>query len=260
MRSILARTGVARLAHLGRSRTLLVFDFDGTLAPIVARRESASMRARTARLLTLLCALYPCAVVSGRGRADVLARLAGVPFVHVVGNHGLEPDSRGSPHAARVRAARLALQRVLRDEVGVEVEDKVHSLAIHYRHTPSPRAAAAVIRRAAAELAPELRLVGGKSVVNLVPAHGPHKGRAVLRLGRLTKAEAILFVGDDVTDEDVFSLPRSERVTTVRVGRSRSTAAEYFVPGQRDIDALLVALVRARLRPAAGLAVREALR
>jgi trehalose-6-phosphatase len=55
----------------------------------------------------------------------------------------------------------------------------------------------------------------------------------------------VLYVGDDVTDEDVFQLA-VPWLTGVRIGYSPQTAAAYFLPVQHDIDALLACLVRDR--------------
>ncbi|MFN2377480.1 MAG: trehalose-phosphatase, partial [Candidatus Binatia bacterium] len=89
---ILGDEGRGRLADLARSKVLLAFDFDGTLAPIVADRDAAFLRPTTRELLARVCTLYPCAVITGRGREDVSARLLGMGMKHLVGNHGLEPS------------------------------------------------------------------------------------------------------------------------------------------------------------------------
>ena len=70
MKHILAPENADVLAQLAWSHVLLAFDFDGTLAPIVEDRDRAAMRERTRGLLVRLCALYPCAVISGRSRGD----------------------------------------------------------------------------------------------------------------------------------------------------------------------------------------------
>jgi trehalose 6-phosphate phosphatase len=91
MRYLLARDNQEVLVQLAASRVVLVFDFDGTLAPIVACRDEAGMRPETGYLLTRICELYPSAVISGRSRPDVTSRLGGAHLRRIVGNHGLEP-------------------------------------------------------------------------------------------------------------------------------------------------------------------------
>src|SRR5580698_1326087 len=92
MRYLLSGNARTILTRLARERTLCAFDFDGTLAPISVSPERAKMRDSTRRLLASLAALYPCIIVSGRARADLLGKLDGVPVERVIGNHGAEVD------------------------------------------------------------------------------------------------------------------------------------------------------------------------
>ncbi|HSD11890.1 MAG TPA: trehalose-phosphatase, partial [Candidatus Binatia bacterium] len=91
MKDVLKPSNRRVLAEFAGSNLLLAFDFDGTLAPIVATPARARMRATTARLMNELKDLYPCVVISGRARADVLERLGNLPGLGVIGNHGIEP-------------------------------------------------------------------------------------------------------------------------------------------------------------------------
>lgn len=247
MKPILSDDAVGVLDALARERGLLVLDFDGTLAPIVERPADAAMRESTRGLLRVAALLYPCAVVSGRSRADLAPRLEGVPLLAVVGNHGAEagfgPVDR-SPRPA-VTAWRERLQGLLAGVAGVEIEDKGLSLAIHYRRAPDPAATARRVRAAALTLE-DVRVFGGHAVVNVAPAGAPDKGDAVAELLERIGPRAVLYAGDDVTDEDAFVSARV--AVSVRVGRSDASRAAFYVPGQADVDALLAALVAARRR------------
>ncbi len=88
---VLSRKSKTLLRELTASKALLAFDFDGTLAPIVDDPGRARMRSRTRRLLRRLASAYPCAVISGRSRADLRERLAGTGIRRTIGNHGAEP-------------------------------------------------------------------------------------------------------------------------------------------------------------------------
>jgi trehalose 6-phosphate phosphatase len=246
MKWLLARSQHELLEQIAWSRVLLAFDFDGTLAPIVAVPSTARMRARTQRLLTQLCARYPCAVISGRARADVAARLGAASVAHVVGNHGLEPGPSLHRAARAMARAHAALATALDGVPGVVIEDKRYTLAVHYRLARRPSVARATIARAVATLADPVRLVPGKRVVNVVPLGAPDKGDAVLRLRRAERAAMVLYVGDDATDEDVFRLDQPGRLVAVRVGRSFSSSADYFLRDQGEMDALLSHLVALR--------------
>jgi len=246
MRHLLAAEQRDVLARLGRSKVLIAFDFDGTLASIVAERSRAALRPNTARLLTRLCAHYPCAVISGRSRADVAVRLAGAPVKYAVGNHGLEPGSDLGLFQEMVARNRPIIEVALAGHAGLDIEDKRYSLAVHYRRSPAKRAARAAILRSVAALPIAMRIVPGKLVLNVVPQGAPNKGDALLELREREGAEMAFYVGDDVTDEDVFRLEEPGRLLTVRVGPSASSAARYFLRDQGEIDALLTRLVEVR--------------
>src|SRR5882724_8476178 len=101
MRYLLSRDSRSIMKRLARERTLCAFDFDGTLSPNVAHPDRADMRVRTRKLLNCLSALYPCVVVSGRSRADVVKKLSGSNVARVIGSHGAE--SEATPHPPQVK-------------------------------------------------------------------------------------------------------------------------------------------------------------
>jgi trehalose 6-phosphate phosphatase len=243
MRYIFSRANLAVLRQFARSRVLLAFDFDGTLAPIVPDPKQAAMRPETRTRFVAVARRYPCVVISGRSRADAVRRLKGVGAVEVIGNHGIEPWQRSSRGLQAVRRWRRSLARQLAPVPGLVIEDKVHSLAVHYRRSREKRRARAAILRAVAGLR-DVRLVRGKQVVNLLPIDAPHKGIALDRARARFACETAIYVGDDETDEDVFGMGDPGRLLTIRVGENRSSAAAYFVRNQVEIDRLLGTLLR----------------
>jgi trehalose 6-phosphate phosphatase len=245
MKYLLAKGREDLLAPLSDARVLLAFDYDGTLAPIVDVRDRARMRVRTSQLLARLCERYPCAVISGRSRRDVRARLAGARVKYVIGNHGLEPGGDLARSAREVSRALPQLRAALAPIRGLEIEDKRYSLALHYRMVHHKRRARAAIAEVIARLSTPLRTIGGKDVVNAVPRSAPHKGDALAALQARERASVALYVGDDLTDEDVFELERPD-VIGVRIGRSRSSSAQFFLHDQAEIDRLLAKLLALR--------------
>jgi trehalose 6-phosphate phosphatase len=246
MRHLLSRENEEVLAQLAFSRVLLAFDFDGTLAPIVAERDCAEMRDDTAELFVRVCSLYPAAVISGRAERDVAERLRGAEVKYVVGNHGLEPGARLEEYEADMQKARESLERTLAGHAGIDLEDKRYSLAVHYRRARLKRTAREVIRNAVAALPVPMRILPGKMVINIVPERAPNKGDALLSLRRVEQADIAFYVGDDMTDEDVFELDQPGRLLGVRVGESLNSAASYYLRNQREIDRLLSRLISLR--------------
>ncbi len=236
------------LGVLASGRPLLAFDFDGVLAPLVARAEDVELRQRTRELLTQLARQARCAVISGRSLATIGELTRGVPFHDLIGNHGAEWRGHrvrgGAKLARQVQGWRSALAPVVaRLGAGVELEDKHFSLSVHYRGARDPGHARRAVLAACRRLH-GARIVAGKKVINLVSASAPNKGDALLALCGAARATPVLFVGDDQTDEDVFALRhRWPALITLRVGPSRSSQAAYHVSHQRDVDRLLAALV-----------------
>jgi trehalose-phosphatase len=180
-------------------RSALIFDVDGTLAPIVARPELAVVPDETRAELRRLAGTYLLvACLSGRAGDDA-RRLVGVPEIEVVGNHGLEL----SPHAPAY-AERMSY---FRDEIGLPVEDKGLTLSYHYREAEDETAARAELETVA-ERAAEAGLIPGwgRKVLEIRPPVEANKGTAVRELlSRAGSVDAGLYAGDDATDLDAFA-------------------------------------------------------
>lgn len=233
------------LQQFAWSKVLLAFDFDGTLAPIVADPRRAILRPSTRALLSEVARRYPCVIISGRAHADVRKRVAGLGIQSVIGNHGLEPWGSADRFARAVRRWMPVLKRKLAPIAGVKIEDKHFSVAIHYRHARRKKEARAAILAAVASLG-AVRIVGGKQVVNVLPVGAPHKGVALERERERLGCDTAIYVGDDETDEDVFTLHQPGRLLAVRVGANKSSLASHHLGSQRDIDRLLKALIAYR--------------
>lgn len=248
MRYLLSRNSRSILTRLAQERTLCAFDFDGTLAPIVDHPHRAAMRARTRNLLRRLAALYPCVIVSGRVRADVLSKLGAVNVARVIGNHGAEIEAVTRSSRERVRRWKATLERQLGSFPGLWMEDKGISLTLHYRQSPHKAEARRRILAAAQKLA-DVRVFGGKQVVNLAPVSAPHKGDALAAERNRLACNWVLYVGDDENDEDAFALDGN--IVSVRVGRSQRSHASYYLRAQSEVDELITLLLKLT-KPACG--------
>jgi trehalose 6-phosphate phosphatase len=241
---ILSPRNRAVLKSFAQSRALVAFDFDGTLAPIEEDPFQVWIAPQTTMLLKRVSSLYPCVVISGRAREDVRRRLRGTGIPWVVGNHGADlGKKRDFRHI--VAEWRTVVVPALAGLAGVWVEDKHLSLAVHYRKSPRKAEARRCILRVARHLA-HVRVVPARLAVNLIPEDAPHKGIALLELQTRLGCDAALFVGDDVTDEDVFSLDGDRTLIGIRVGRKRASQARFWLHRQGEIDELLRLLVGLR--------------
>jgi trehalose 6-phosphate phosphatase len=127
VKNILAKEQHTTLLDFAQERVLLAFDFDGTLAPIVRDPEAAAMRPRTAAMLAKVAKLYPCAVISGRSRADVMAKVDAIPLRAIFGNHGMEPSPNLRTWRRLAARWRAQLASSLPPIAGVVIEKKVFS-------------------------------------------------------------------------------------------------------------------------------------
>lgn len=242
-RHVFGPEGEAAIETLLHNRPLLAFDFDGTLAPIVARPEQARASRAVVQRLQALAARWPVAVVSGRALADLRQRLEFMP-TWLIGNHGAE-DAADPATTARLSAALQPTRLLLQQQAatlaaaGVTVEDKGPSLALHYRLAPDPLQAEAVVHQVLAGHGADVRVFGGKRVVNITPADSPDKASAVLALAARCGAGSALFAGDDVNDEPVF-VAAPPHWLTLRVGRDDTrSAARFYIDSPVEMALLL---------------------
>lgn len=227
----------------------LFLDFDGTLVEIAAAPDRVKVAQALPRLLSALAVRLAgaVAVISGRP-LDELAQLLGSFAGPLAGMHGLERRTadgmlvRAPPHVGLGRARAL-----LADFVAVRpqllLEDKGPGLALHYHRAPAMASACRhAALRAVALAGDALEVIEGKMVIELRP-HEARKGRAIVALlaeppfrGRVP-----VFVGDDRTDEDGFTVVNDMGGISVRVGRHTDTAARHGIPDVYGMLAWLVA-------------------
>jgi trehalose 6-phosphate phosphatase len=240
-------------ALAGVPRLLVALDFDGVLAPIVPVPSDARPLPESAAAMEELAALpgTTVALLSGRGRADLAAVSGFGSPIRLIGSHGSEFDADGSSlldDEQRERLDRLAaeLRQLVDGEPGVTLEAKPAGVAVHVRNAP-PDVGTRVLDAVGAGPATwhGIEATPGKAVLDLSVAR-MDKGAALDLLREGDAADAVLFAGDDVTDETAFARLRPGDVG-VKVGPG-DTAAQHRVDAPPDITALLQQLVEARRR------------
>jgi trehalose 6-phosphate phosphatase len=169
----------------------------------------------------------------------------GIGFSEIVGNHGLEPWNTTDRLRAEVRRWQPLLEELFSGLQGVKIEDKTFSLAVHYRQSREKKKVRDTVAKASKMLG-KMRLVGGKQVINLLPIGAPHKGIALIKERNRLGCDTALYVGDDQTDEDVFSLDQPGQLLSIRVGKKQSSSASFYLKNQQEIDILLQILIHFR--------------
>ena len=241
-----AITQVARIPQL-----LIACDYDGTLAPIVEDPAAAAPLPEAVAALRSLATLpqTTVAVVSGRALRD-LAALSRLPAeVHLVGSHGSEFDvgfvTRLEPHLVDLRGRLLSvLEQLAREHPGVKLEAKPASIAVHTR-TATEEVTESIMDKVRTGPAqwPDVHTTEGKEVIEL-SVLARHKGTAIDELRRQASAGAVLFIGDDVTDENAFRMLSGKDVG-VKVGPG-DTAAQFRVADPLQAVRVLALLLETR--------------
>ena len=231
--------------HVAATPVLLVAtDFDGTLAPLVEHHDLAAASPTAMAALSRLGMLprTHVAVVSGRGLADLQARLGWPGKWELSGSHGAELSGEADltlPAEARGQLAKVAerLASVAHLYKGCFVEHKPRGVAFHYRGVADENARAAV--DAITDLAsqfPALSMRCGSMVIEFLVDRFT-KADGLHRLRDRAGATAVIFIGDDLTDEDAFaSLQLGD--AGVKVGQG-DTHAQFRVESVGDVERLL---------------------
>jgi trehalose 6-phosphate phosphatase len=239
---------IARLRK-AESRALLL-DFDGTLARLQPRPDDVLLAAGARKILRRLAMSKDLfvAVVSGR-RLGTLQTMIGVEGIHHVGLHGSERAGKSTVLGKRSRQDLLRAKRDARSKMdalpGVWIEEKGLSFAVHYRGARPAIALAAdlILREILAPTRDTLRILQGDKVWEVVPREVPGKGVAVRELLQgLPEKTAVMYVGDDDTDEEAFTVLPGQ--ITVRVGKANGTRANFYVRGPSEVLRFLVLLER----------------
>ncbi len=221
------------------SRSLLVaFDVDGVLAPIVSHAADAALLPGILDALIELSARVPVGVVSGRATEN-LERFGFPETFMVAGSHGAE--RRGVPLAplSFAEARRLDRLHMLAERAATEagrgawVESKPTSVVLHVREAdPEASKAAVDVLTNLASLVAGAQVKAGHSVVEL--ATRPATKAAAIAAMRLdVPPSSVVFVGDDITDEDVFTTLTNDDLG-IRIGTGE-TAATRRLGGPGDV-------------------------
>lgn len=242
---IFSSEGLVALAPYVAPDTLFAFDLDGTLAPIVEEYSAVQISEPVKTSLKRLIELAKVAVITGRSRKDALTILGMEPHL-LVGNHGSEwPPQEGRrnwEHIGLCLNWKEHLQNDLCCTKGVEIEFKGESVSLHYRKADDRESALSRINAAIETLEPAPRRIGGKFVVNLLPMEALTKGDALVAAMEMFGLHRAIFIGDDVTDEEVFKLD-NRNIFGIHIGQDSQTAAQYYLKKQSALLGLLNTIV-----------------
>lgn len=249
MKSLLSGAGGKALENKIKKNPILIFDYDGTLAPFKVNLAEADLPSTTQDLMDEICKTFAVAIVSGRSWSDLSNRLTIKPEV-VIGNHGIEIpwiSSKKERHRqekfARIVNAWAHQLKLIGLGSDIKIENKSLSISVHFRNSRNPTHARRQCLAAIGSLSPKPFVIPGKSIFNLLPQGARCKDGAVLEIMKRLKRSEAIFVGDDVTDDIVFDL-RNPRIFGIRIGKSRVSKAHWYISSQNEINRLLSLILK----------------
>jgi trehalose 6-phosphate phosphatase len=247
MEYLLSPKNLKILESFAFASTVYGFDFDGTLASIVKNPDDAKMSERVESSVVQLNNLVPVAIITGRSVTDIKKRLAFTP-AYVIGNHGMEGFGDMDEETVNLKKTQGFKDQLLNKYendfkyLGIDLENKGHSLTMHYRNAPDTANAQRFLSVITKELV-GAHVSEGKMVFNILPTASVTKGEAFIRIMKSENAKFGFYIGDDETDEDVFK-QKDPNIISVRVGWSATSQARFYLKDQNEIEILLSSLLK----------------
>lgn len=230
------------------SSVLIALDFDGTLAHLVDNPDDARMTPECAQALAALTdqPLSHVALVSGRSINDLMRVAEADPRWWLVGSHGVEivgPEGSGvhiapEPNTAEREALWQAFGDVAAQFPGVWVEQKSQGAAMHTRGVSREveRAVHQLLLPVIEGFGDSLTTRRGHGIVESA-LRSANKGDGINALRNYLAPEVVVFMGDDLTDEDGFAVLRPGDIG-VKVGTD-ATGAEYRIDDPDNVAQFL---------------------
>ncbi len=226
-------------------RRLWMFDFDGTLSPIVPVRTEARMHPACRSLLRELVRAPGnlVAVLSSRSLEDLASRLplrgvflgggSGLEW-RLPGGHRIVPGREVARSAENARTRIVPLLENISSVPGADIEDKRWSIAVHYRRVPADERAALVPLLDKVRRQEEVRVFEGPAVLEILLVPGWDKAIGLDHLCRFLRFDPsggrIVYAGDDENDGTAMRWALSRKGTALAVGNRPG------VPGARTVS------------------------
>jgi trehalose-phosphatase len=231
--------------------SVLLLDYDGTLAPFQTERDRAYPYPGVVPILESIagCDKTRVIVISGRPVHEVQVLLAPLKRLELWGAHGLEhllPNGAYRQTAIDPESAKtLGQAEQWLNVAGIVslAEIKPGGIAVHWRGLPD-----AEIEKVQARTRDGWTALTGRSGLKLLEFEGgvelrvarPDKGDAVASiLEDLAPNTQIAFLGDDLTDEDAFRALNDRGLSVLVRSEHRETNAKAWLRPPSELIAFL---------------------
>ena len=233
------------------SESVLLVDYDGTLAPFQKERDRAYPYPHVEAILNAIirCRKTRVIVITGRPIADLQTLFRSLNNLEVWGAHGLEHRLVGGTYRQTVIDPEVAAvltqaeQWLVAANLTSRAEIKPGGIAIHWRGLPDAeieRVQSCVLEGwSALAQRPGIKLFNFEAGLELRVAH-PDKGDAVAAILENVNPEApIAFLGDDFTDEDAFRVLAGRGLSVLVRPEYRETRATIWLKPPHELVGFL---------------------
>jgi trehalose 6-phosphate synthase/phosphatase len=234
------------------SNRLFFLDYDGTLVKFQNHAQKATPTTLLYNLLDNIISdpLNTLVIISGRSQESLSSWFDGRSY-YLVAEHGIWSNFPNFNWSYKKGLAlhwmpevKKLMEKLADQTPGAYIEVKPYSLAWHYRKVELGlgELKATELKEILNPMLNDygLQLLDGNAVIEVKNTE-VNKGKAALEIAGHIKADFMLAIGDDITDEDLFRyLPQS--TISIKVGSNKS-AAKYYLDEQEDVLQFLNQLI-----------------
>ncbi|RAL37015.1 hypothetical protein DM860_003937 [Cuscuta australis] len=248
---------------------VMFLDYDGTLSPIVADPDKAFITTQMRETVRDVAKHFPTAIVTGRCISKVY-EFVKLSELYYAGSHGMDIKGPEEGHTAYTKGGKSLLCQPAKeflpiiDEVhkillektksieGAKVEDNKFCLSVHYRCVEENKwIEVAEHVKSVLKGYPKLRLSQGRMVLEIRPCIKWDKGNALefllesLGYGNNSDDVFPVYIGDDRTDEDAFTVlrQRSQGLGIIVSKTPKETNASFSLEEPLEVMQFLRLLV-----------------
>ena len=239
--------GITTLKSLATQKTLYCFDFDGTLAPLKNEPNSVKLNKVTKQYLMEIQKYASIAIISGRLKND-LKKLLNFKVNFLIGNHGLEGihNNLSILEKNHKRIAQKWFYEISKNSNPLDffIENKTYSITLHINKQNKNKGEkfSEKINKLIENLSPPPGIILGKRSINLLPSTFINKGFALKEIMLKNRFTHAFYIGDDITDEEVFKL-KDNNILTICIKPNGNSRAKYYLNRQSNMNKLLKLII-----------------
>ncbi|MEI7474533.1 MAG: trehalose-phosphatase [bacterium] len=225
-----------------KEKILLMFDYDGTLTPIVDKPELAVLDKKVKNSLEKIAStdFINVSIITGR-QVIVIKELSGINSdnVNIYGLHGGEMklgteiiNNTFSLKNNNLELFKNSLKEKLNNYNGIFIEDKEYTISLHYRLANEKDSLTAVeLFKTQADfynLHEDFRYQNGKKVIEILPKKFSKNNAVASQIANCPEYFPVFF-GDDLTDISAFEEVKRHNGMAIGVGNIEFSGIDDYI-------------------------------